>query len=50
MGGELITVGSDAHVPEFIANQFNLVSDLLNEAGFKYYTEFHNRKASFVKL
>ena len=50
MGGELITVGSDAHIPNFIANQFDLVSDLLLEAGFKYYTEFHNRKASFVKL
>lgn len=50
MGGELITVGSDAHVPEFVANKFDVVSDLLSEAGFKYYTEFRERKATFVKL
>lgn len=50
MGGELITVGSDAHVPEFVANKFDLVSHLLTEAGFKYYTEFRDRKASFVKI
>lgn len=50
MGGELITVGSDAHVPKFIANKFDLVSELLKEAGFSYYTEFKERKASFKKL
>lgn len=50
MGGELITVGSDAHVPEFIANKFDLVADLLQTAGFNYYTEFKERKATFIKL
>ena len=50
MGGEMITVGSDAHVPEFVANKFDVVSDLLTEAGFKYYTQFKARKATFVKL
>lgn len=50
MGGELITVGSDAHVPEFIANKFDLVAQLLEQAGFKYYTEFRGRKAEFLKL
>ena len=50
MGGELITVGSDAHVPDFVANKFDLVASLLMEAGFKYYTEYRRRKASFVKL
>lgn len=50
MGGELITVGSDAHVPEFIANKFDFVSELLKQAGFKYYTEFKERKTSFIKL
>lgn len=50
MGGELITVGSDAHVPMFVANKFDLVNELLTQAGFKYYTEFKERKATFVKL
>ncbi len=50
MGGELITVGSDAHVPEFIANKFDLVKELLQQVGFKYYTEFKARKARFTKL
>ena len=50
MGGELITVGSDAHVPEFIANKFDFVAELLTAANFQYYTEFKERKAYFVKI
>lgn len=50
MGGELVTVGSDAHEPAYIANQFDLVAGLLKEAGFSYYTEFKDRKATYQKL
>ncbi len=50
MGGELITVGSDAHVPKFIGNQFDRVASLMETAGFKYYTVYRERKPEFVKL
>ncbi|SFG42306.1 histidinol-phosphatase (PHP family) [Lachnospiraceae bacterium C7] len=50
LGGEIITLGSDAHKPEHIAYDFNKLSSILVNAGFKYYTVFHNRKPHFIKL
>lgn len=50
LGGEIITIGSDAHKPEHLAYDFNKVPDILKEAGFKYYTMFKNRKPEFIKL
>lgn len=50
LGGEIITVGSDAHRPEHIAYRFSDLSDILVSCGFKYYTIFKNRKAEFLKL
>ena len=42
-GGELITVGSDAHAPEHLAFDFSKVGSILQNAGFRYYTIFRNR-------
>lgn len=50
LGGEVITVGSDSHKYEFIGYSFNEASEILTNAGFKYYTVFHNRKPEFVKI
>lgn len=50
LNGEIITIGSDAHRPEHIAYEFDRVSSILKECGFKYYTIFKNRTAEFVKL
>lgn len=50
LGGEIITVGADGHIPEHIAYEFPLVDDILKECGFRYYTEFKERKPEFVKL
>ena len=50
LGGELLTIGSDAHTPEYIGNSFHLVHDLLTECGFQYYTIFKNRKPIFMKI
>jgi len=49
-GGEIITIGSDAHCPEHIAYGFEKVCDILKEAGFQYYTEFKERKPYFCRL
>ena len=50
LGGEIITIGSDAHRPQDIAYNFNKVVEILKGCGFKYYTEFKNRKPEFIKL
>ena len=50
LGGEIITVGSDAHKPENIADHFDKVPDVLKEAGFKYYCIYENRLPEYHKL
>lgn len=49
-GGELITVGSDAHRPEDICREFGRAEALLRDCGFSYYAVFHKRTPSFRKL
>lgn len=50
MGGELITVGSDAHSPEHIAAHFDRVSHFLKECGFRYYCIYEKRTPHFHKI
>jgi len=50
LGGEIITVGSDAHVPEFVGGSFEAAEEILKSCGFRYYTVFHERKPVFYKL
>ena len=50
LGGEIVTVGSDAHAPEQIGSNFCLIEDFLREAGFRYRTEFKDRVPVFIQL
>ncbi len=50
MGGEIITVGSDAHDPKDLCADFNRAYTLLREIGFKYINAYEARKARFVKI
>ena len=50
LGGEIITVGSDAHMKENIGYGFDVAEDLLKQTGFRYYTVFKNRKPEFIPL
>ena len=50
LGGEIVTIGSDAHKPENIAEHFDKVPDVLKEAGFKYYCIYENRLPEYHKL
>lgn len=50
LGGEILTIGSDAHRPEHIAYDFEKVPHFLEQAGFEYYTVFEKRKAVFYKI
>lgn len=50
LGGEIVTVGSDAHVPEYVGYEFERVQEMLKGCGFKYYAVFHERKPEFFVL
>lgn len=50
LGGELITVGSDAHKPEDMAYAFDRLGDILTEAGFSYYALFREKKPEFIPV
>ena len=50
LGGEIITIGSDAHRPEHVAYTFGKVPEILKAAGFRYYTVFRERKPMFSAL
>lgn len=50
LGGEIITIGSDAHKPEHLAYKFDYIYHLLKEIGFKYIATFENKKPSFIKI
>ncbi len=50
MGGSLVTVGSDAHAPEQIADEFGRVREILLDCGFDCYAVFRERKPEFIPL
>lgn len=50
LGGEIITVGSDAHFPEHIGANIDWAYEKLRNIGFRYITTFKNRKPTFIKL
>ena len=50
LGGEILTIGSDAHQPEHIAYDFSKLPPLLKKCGFRYYTIFRERKPEFFPL
>ncbi len=49
-GGEIVTVGSDAHVPEGVGKGIIQLYDLLRYAGFRYVSVYRSRKPDFIKL
>ena len=50
LGGEIITVGSDAHKKEELGFGFEVAKDILEQVGFQYYTVFKKRKPEFINL
>ena len=40
LAGEIVTIGSDAHVADNIAALFERATEVLLDCGFKYYTIF----------
>lgn len=49
-GGEIITIGSDAHMKKDLGFGIRAAQDLLKEAGFTHLTVFEQRKPQFLPL
>lgn len=50
LGGELITIGSDAHRTDSLCNDFARLEALLLKCGFRYHAVFEDRKAALYPL
>lgn len=50
LGGEMVTIGSDAHQPEFLAYRFEELFSLMSAAGLHQYVTFNQRRPRFHSL
>lgn len=50
LGGEIITIGSDAHKEANIGYGFHQAEEILKACGFQYYCIYENRLPEFKKL
>ena len=50
LGGEIVTVGSDAHTPQYLGHGFRQAAALLQSCGFRYYTIFSEGKPQYIAL
>lgn len=50
MGGEILTIGSDAHTEAHVGAGFYEARELAKQAGFAYMTVFRKRKAEFIAI
>ncbi len=50
LGGEIITIGSDAHYTKDVGDHIGVAYDMLHTAGFKDITVFKGRRPEFIRL
>jgi len=50
LGGEIITCGSDAHNPDYVASKIEEAYELLRECGFRYVSLFCQRRLQQLPL
>ncbi len=50
LGGEIITIGSDAHTPDMLAHGFDRAAEILTACGFRYYATFEKRTPEFHRI
>lgn len=50
LGGELITIGSDAHAPQHLCFDFKKAQEFLSPLGFRSYTIFRQRRPEQILL
>lgn len=49
-GGELVTIGSDAHAPERVGGRVGEALELIRAAGFRYIAAFEQKKAVLTAI
>lgn len=50
LGGELLTLGSDAHFPSDVGADIKKTAELLKNCGFKYYAVYKERKPEMIQF
>ncbi|MFV0504123.1 MAG: histidinol-phosphatase HisJ family protein [Lachnospirales bacterium] len=50
LGGEIVTIGSDAHSPQYVGTKYDEVIEYLKEGNTKYIATFNKRKVNFHKI
>ncbi|HHU17599.1 MAG: histidinol-phosphatase HisJ family protein [Anaerovoracaceae bacterium] len=50
LGGEIVTIGSDAHIPRSLGYCLDRGIDMIKSAGIRYLATFDQRKAHFVPI
>lgn len=50
LGGEIVTIGSDAHDRTRVAADLDAAEEALKSAGFKHYAVFRNRQPAFYAI
>ncbi len=50
LGGEIITIGADAHRAEHVAYEFEKAAEILKACGFRYYAEYKGRAPEFRSI
>lgn len=50
LGGEAVSLGSDAHSEERIGEQFGIYTETLRQCGFRYGVYYRNRKPVYYKI
>ena len=50
LGGEIITIGTDAHTPEFVGTHVRETQELLKSCGLGYVCTFEKKKPVFHKI
>ena len=50
LGGEILTLGSDAHRPQFIGAGFQEAAQMLQHLGYRYVCTYRQRKPQFHSI
>lgn len=50
LGGEILTVGSDAHAPDPLGRGIREAYQLMQDCGFRYVAVYHQRKSELFRL
>jgi histidinol phosphate phosphatase HisJ family len=50
LGGDVLTIGSDAHYAQDVAKGLDIAIESAKQAGFKYLTLFNNRMPEYIRI